>query len=72
MSPLSISTALTITYFGAKNETAQQIKEALELSHLSDEEILKINEEYQKNIKGSKEESLRNEGLSTRTRALSK
>ena len=52
MSPLSISTALTIIYFGAKNETAQQLKEALELSHLSDEEIIKINEEYQKNIKG--------------------
>ena len=48
MSPLSISTALTLCYFGAKNETAKQLKEALDLSHLTDEEILKINEEYDK------------------------
>ena len=52
MSPLSISTALTLCYFGAKNETAKQLKEALDLSHISDEEILKINEEYEKDIKG--------------------
>ena len=52
MSPFSISTALTICYFGAKNETAKQLKEALDLSHISDEEILRINEEYEKDIKG--------------------
>lgn len=52
MSPLSISTALTICYFGARNETAKELKDALELSNLSDDEILKINEEYQNNLKG--------------------
>jgi serine protease inhibitor len=65
MSPLNISTALTICYFGAKNETAKQIKEALDLSHLTDEEILKINEEYDKKIKGGIDREFVNPNKST-------
>jgi len=44
-------TAMSMCYFGAKNETAQQLKEVLDLSNLSETEILDLNRKYLSNIK---------------------
>jgi len=44
-------TAMSMCYFGAKNETAQQLKEVLDLSNLSETEILDLNHKYLSNIK---------------------
>lgn len=37
-------------YAGAKNETAQQLKDLLSLSSLSDEQILELNQKYLTNV----------------------
>jgi len=50
ISPFSISTALSMCYAGAKNETAQQLKDLLVVSKLSDTEILDLNNKYLSNI----------------------
>lgn len=46
ISPFSISTALTMTYAGARAETASQLKELLHLTNFKDEELFKLNKEY--------------------------
>lgn len=50
ISPFSISTALSMCYAGARNETAQQLKDLLHISKLSDAEILDLNSKYISNI----------------------
>lgn len=50
ISPYSISTALSMCYFGARNETAQQLKDVLELSNLSDAQILQLQQSLISNI----------------------
>ena len=42
----SISTALSMCYVGAKNETAVQLKQLLNLEDLNDEQILDLNKTY--------------------------
>lgn len=46
ISPLSISTALTMAYSGANSATADQLKETLCLNDQSKEDIYKLNQEY--------------------------
>lgn len=48
ISPFSISTALTMAYFGAHTETASQLKQLLHLSELSNDQILASNQVYLK------------------------
>ena len=50
ISPFSISTALAMCYFGAKDETARQLRELLCLSTLTDEQILQLNQMFISNI----------------------
>lgn len=45
ISPYSISTALTMCLQGAKSETAQQLKDLLNLTNMTNEDILKLNSE---------------------------
>lgn len=46
ISPYSISTALSMCYFGAQNETATQLRKLLHLETLNDQEILELNKTY--------------------------
>lgn len=50
ISPLSISTALTMAYVGAANETAEQMKNGLSLADLSNEDVLNMNREFFTNL----------------------
>ncbi len=45
-SPLSLSMGLSMVLCGAKNKTATQIKQFLNLSHLTNEQIFEINRNY--------------------------
>lgn len=45
ISPYSISTALTMCLTGAKFETAKQLKDLLHLTNMTDENVLKLNDE---------------------------
>jgi serpin B len=46
VSPLSIQTALTLAYFGASGETANEIKVALKLDQISKEKIAELYKEF--------------------------
>jgi serpin B len=46
VSPLSIQTALTLAYFGASGETANEIKVALKLDQISKENIAELYREF--------------------------
>ncbi|CAF0747772.1 unnamed protein product [Brachionus calyciflorus] len=50
VSPFSIATALAMCLIGAKNETADQLKQLLGFSKLDNQEILKLNEELIQSI----------------------
>ena len=50
VSPLSISMALSMVLCGAKNKTANQIKQFLNLNHLTNEQIFEINKNYLANL----------------------
>lgn len=50
ISPLSISMAMSLAYSGARNKTAAQLKQFLNLNDLSNEEIFEINKNYLNNV----------------------
>jgi serpin B len=53
ISPFSISTAMAMCLAGARNETSTQLKELLNVSHLTDEQILDLNQSYLENVNTS-------------------
>jgi serpin B len=53
ISPFSISTAMAMCLAGARNETATQLKQLLNVADLSDNEILELNHSYVDTVSNS-------------------
>jgi serpin B len=53
ISPFSISTAMSMCLAGARHDTASQLKELLNVSHLDDNQILELNQSYLANVNNS-------------------